>query len=108
MPDTAKNTVISLDFLVWKLCLSAKLPHQEIKWNYGIFRKWESAFNKVTGPDYADVKNDEKNHDNDDLLPILQTNTETNNVKKKNRANFDILKIQTIFPFYQKTKLFFL
>ena len=55
---TAKNTVISLNFLVWnlverhnfrivsgdspetmrKLCLSTKLQHQEIKWNYGIFR----------------------------------------------------------------------
>ena len=54
--NTAKNTVISPDFLVWKicgkgdssetmrkLCLSAKLPHQKIRWNYVIFRsarKW--------------------------------------------------------------------
>ena len=49
--STAKNTVISPDFLVWefcrqaqflhrmrKLCLSAKFPHQEIRWNYDIFR----------------------------------------------------------------------
>ena len=55
--NTAKNTVITPDFLVWKLCgkaqfphsfrrfahnyaklcLSAKFPHQEIRWNYGIF-----------------------------------------------------------------------
>ena len=46
---TAKNTVISPDSLVWKfcgnssktmwkLCLSTKFPHQEIKWNYSIFR----------------------------------------------------------------------
>ena len=34
---TGKNTVISPNFLVWKLCLSAKFPHQEIRWNYGIF-----------------------------------------------------------------------
>ena len=52
------NTVISLNFLLWtfcerhsfprvsgdspktlrKLCLSAKFPHQEIRWNYGILR----------------------------------------------------------------------
>ena len=55
-------------------------PGNQVKLRY--FSQWESTFNKVTGPDYADVKNDEKNHDNDDLLPILQTNTETNNVKK--------------------------
>ena len=39
---TAKNTVISPNFLVWKfirkLCLSTKFPHQKIRWNYGIFR----------------------------------------------------------------------
>ena len=48
---TAKNTVISPDFLVWKfsaeklwpetmrkLRLSSKFPHQEIRWNYRIFR----------------------------------------------------------------------
>ena len=23
---------------MWKLCLSTKFPHQEIRWNYGIFR----------------------------------------------------------------------
>ena len=23
---------------MWKLCLSAKFPHQKIRWNYGIFR----------------------------------------------------------------------
>ena len=34
---TAKNTVISPNFLVWKLCLSTKFLHQEIRWNYGIF-----------------------------------------------------------------------
>ena len=55
----AKNTVISPDFLVWKfysktkfshsfrwiawngmrkLFLSTKFPHQEIRWNYSIFR----------------------------------------------------------------------
>ena len=46
---TAKNTVISPDFLVWKfcgkaqfphmrkLCLSAKYPHHEISWNYDVF-----------------------------------------------------------------------
>ena len=52
------NTVISPNFLLWtfcerhsfprvsgdspktlrKLCLSAKFPHQEIRWNYGILR----------------------------------------------------------------------
>ena len=46
-PFTVKNTVISPNFLVWKfyeslesmrkLCLSTKLPHQEIRRNYGIF-----------------------------------------------------------------------
>ena len=46
MYSTAKNTVISPDFLVWKLCLSAKLPHQEIRWNYDIFR---SVSNKKRG-----------------------------------------------------------
>ena len=53
--NTAKNTVISPNFLVWKfcgkvrivlgdlpetmkkLCLSSKFPHQTIRWNYGIF-----------------------------------------------------------------------
>ena len=55
---TAKNTVISPNLLVWKfcgkvqfplsfrrfarnseeLCLSTKFSHQEIRWNYGIFR----------------------------------------------------------------------
>ena len=55
--STAKNTVISPNFLVWKFCgkeqfphsfgqfarnytelfLSTKFPHQQIKWNYGIF-----------------------------------------------------------------------
>ena len=50
--NTAKNTAISPNFLVRKfygktvsakseimrkLCLSTKLPHQEIRWNYGIF-----------------------------------------------------------------------
>ena len=55
--STAKNTVISPNFLVWnicgkahfphsfgriaetmrKLCLSTKFPHQEMKWSYGIF-----------------------------------------------------------------------
>ena len=43
--DTAKNTVISPEFLVWKfcgkamrrLCRSGKFPHQEIKWNCVIF-----------------------------------------------------------------------
>ena len=52
--STAKNTVIPPSFLVWKfcgkvqflhckaqlmrkLCLSTKFPHQEIRWNYGIF-----------------------------------------------------------------------
>ena len=38
--STAKNTVISPDFLVWKLCLFAKFPQQEIRWNYGIFSQW--------------------------------------------------------------------
>ena len=44
-----ENTVISPNSLVWKfcgnssktmrkLCLSTKFPHQEIKWNYSIFR----------------------------------------------------------------------
>ena len=36
--ETAKNTVILPDFLVWKFCGKAQLPHQEIRWNYGIFR----------------------------------------------------------------------
>ena len=34
---TAKNVVISPKFLVWKLCFSAKFPHQEIKWSHDIF-----------------------------------------------------------------------
>ena len=29
--NTVKNTEISLNFLVWKLCLSTKLPHQETR-----------------------------------------------------------------------------
>ena len=43
---TAKNTVISSDFLVEKLCPSAKFPHQKIRWNYGIFRSvtWKARF----------------------------------------------------------------
>ena len=66
MLDPAKNRVISPNFLVWKFCgkaqfphsfgelpetmrklyLSTKFPHQEITWNYGIFRsgiiwKWQ-------------------------------------------------------------------
>ena len=28
----------SLRFRMWKLCLSTKFPHQDIRWNYGIFR----------------------------------------------------------------------
>ena len=56
--NTAKNTVISPNFLMWKfcgmhsfrivsgespetmrkLCLSTKFPHQGIRWNYGISR----------------------------------------------------------------------
>ena len=53
---TAKNSIISPNFLVWQFCgkaqfpqsfgrpklcancLSTKLPHQEIRWNYAIFR----------------------------------------------------------------------
>ena len=35
---TAKNTVISPDFLVWKLSLSTKFPHQGIRRNYSIPR----------------------------------------------------------------------
>ena len=35
---TPKNTVISPDFLVWKLCLSTKFPQKEITRNYSIFR----------------------------------------------------------------------
>ena len=35
---TAKNTVISSDFLVWKFCGKTQFPHQEIMWNCGIFR----------------------------------------------------------------------
>ena len=64
---TAKNTVISHDFLEWKFCGKAqfphsfgrKFPHQKIRWNYGIFRsdktytfmkalellKWETMLN---------------------------------------------------------------
>ena len=37
-PKTAWNTLISPNFLVWKLCLSTKFPYQEIRWNYGILR----------------------------------------------------------------------
>ena len=33
--NTAKNTVISPNFLVWKFCGNAQFPHQEIRWNYG-------------------------------------------------------------------------
>ena len=67
---TAKNTVISPDFLQWnfaerhifrivlddlpetmrKLCLSAKFPHQEIKWNYRIFC---SVFWKLSKPYFS-------------------------------------------------------
>ena len=44
--NTAKNTVISSDFLVWKICEKTQFPNrksgeigkQEIRWNYGIFR----------------------------------------------------------------------
>ena len=36
MFHTAYITVISPNFLVWKLCLSTKFPLQEISWNYGI------------------------------------------------------------------------
>ena len=55
---TAENTVVSPNFLVWKFCGKAqflhnfgrftqnyaetvpfhKIPHHEIRWNYGIFR----------------------------------------------------------------------
>ena len=35
---TAKNTVISPDFLVWKFCGKAQFPHHKIRSNYGIFR----------------------------------------------------------------------
>ena len=37
IPTTAKNTVISPDFLVWKFCGKAQFPHQEIRRNYGSF-----------------------------------------------------------------------
>ena len=33
---TTQNTEHSPNFLVWKLCLSTKFPHQEIKWKFGI------------------------------------------------------------------------
>ena len=33
---TAKNTVNSPDFLVWKFCGDAQFPYQETRWNYGI------------------------------------------------------------------------
>ena len=65
---TAKNSVILPDFLMWKFCgkahfpivsgdspdtvrklpLSEKFPHQEIRWNYGIFRS-ECFKNGVPG-----------------------------------------------------------
>ena len=38
---TAKNTVISPNFLVWKVCGKAQFAHSllgETRWNYGIFR----------------------------------------------------------------------
>ena len=36
---TAKNTVILPNFLVWKFCEKAQFPYQEIRRNYGIFRR---------------------------------------------------------------------
>ena len=41
--NTAKSTVISPNFLVWKYCGKAQFPHQEISWNYGIFRSESNA-----------------------------------------------------------------
>ena len=35
--STAKNTVIWPNFLLWKFSAKAQFPHQEIRWNYGIF-----------------------------------------------------------------------
>ena len=72
----------------------------------------ESVSHKVARLDDADDPEDyeEDDDDNDDHLTILQTKflNYRNQQCKKNRVNFDILKIQTIFPFYEKTKLFFL
>ena len=33
---TAQNTKISPNFLVWKLCITTKFPHQGIRSNYDI------------------------------------------------------------------------
>ena len=41
---TAKNTVISPNFLVWKFCGKAQFSHQEITWNYGILRSVSYTF----------------------------------------------------------------
>ena len=42
--NTAKNTVTSSNFLVWKLCVFKKFPHQEIRWIYGIFHSGAELF----------------------------------------------------------------
>ena len=34
--NTAKSTVNSTNFLMWKYCWKVQLPHQEIRWNFGI------------------------------------------------------------------------
>ena len=39
--NNAKNTVILQT--MWKLCHSAKFPHQEFRWNYGIFGSENSS-----------------------------------------------------------------
>ena len=48
-----KLTVTAKLSLSQKLCLSKKFPHQEIKWNYGIFRSdinmiCDSTITKIT------------------------------------------------------------
>ena len=37
-PYNAKNTVILSNFLVCTFCGKAQFQHQEIRWNYGLFR----------------------------------------------------------------------
>ena len=50
--STEKNTVISSNFMVWKFCGKAQIPHSfgriaqnygDIRWNYGIFRSGDST-----------------------------------------------------------------
>ena len=51
-----KYHLILFNFLVWKFCCKAQFPHQEIRWNYGIYAVF--AFMISNRPQYFkhDVK----------------------------------------------------